>query len=469
MSRENMSSNVYPGYPSYPYPVYPYPAYQLPSNPPLNNYYPQDRNQRNFISESYAQTDPIKISHTPDQEFQFNALYKKPLESYDFKEFREKTLPMIRIGKLKKIQALVRGWFTRKFILPYKRRIKRIALKCSEDLLEEYIEDNLLPEIILEIINTNFAYKDYSLYQPDFRILLQIADTIENQVIQALCEDVVKDITRFIVNDYLRRRVEDQIVSKKFDALTLLVDEYCDMIIEQDLPILVRDLIKYEADEYLLDANMANMLRNQFIPIYCREIINDAGWEIAEENFLNDCLEYVIGQHINDVIVDSAEAEKDRVDLETLENAFSVFIQRSILREAINELVLLNQEYHDEEYLRKNDDKISEKELSQFMMHEKKNKFDDDFFSDTSDQRANVLKKQSTAVNNEAQSKIRSFILEDKPEINSSNEIINNRSINLSQRNSVVKDPYVFNSDITAPKSPRERKRLGDLSRLSNN
>ena len=216
------------------------------------------------------------MSKKSDAQFQFNTLYKKPLESYDFNEFREKTLPMIRIGKLKKIQALVRGWYTRKFILPYKRRIHSICSSLCRDLLEEFIEDNLLPDIILEIINTNFAYKDYSLYAPDYRILIQLADAIENKVIHSLCEEVVKDITRFIVNDYLRKRNEDQIVSKKFDALTMLVDEYSDIIIEKDLEILIKQIIKEEADDYLLDANMVNMMRNQFIPIYCREIIDDA-------------------------------------------------------------------------------------------------------------------------------------------------------------------------------------------------
>ena len=228
-----------------------------------------------------------------------------------------------------------------------------------------------MPEIILEIINTNFAYKDYSLYAPDYRLYLQIADSIENKVILEFCEQVVKEITRFIVNDYLRKRVEEQITSKKFDALTLIVDEYCDIIIDKDLTFIIKNLIKQEADSYLIDSNVANILRNQFIPVYCREIINEAGWDIAEEDFLNDCLEFVISQHIDDVIIDSAEAEKDRVDSETLENAFNAFIQRSILKEAINELIFLNQEYHDEEYLKKNEEQVSENELSDFLFDDK--------------------------------------------------------------------------------------------------
>ena len=398
------------------------------------------------------------MSKKSDAQFQFNTLYKKPLESYDFNEFREKTLPMIRIGKLKKIQALVRGWYTRKFILPYKRRIHSICSSLCRDLLEEFIEDNLLPDIILEIINTNFAYKDYSLYAPDYRILIQLADAIENKVIHSLCEEVVKDITRFIVNDYLRKRNEDQIVSKKFDALTMLVDEYSDIIIEKDLEILIKQIIKEEADDYLLDANMVNMMRNQFIPIYCREIIDDAAWDIAEEDFLNDCLELVMNQHINDVIIDSAEAEKDRVDLETLENAFNDFIQRSILREAINDLILLHQEYHDEEYLNINNDKISENELSEFVLEEKKDNADDDFFSDKSPVISSVNKKNM-------QNTLKASLTQDS-KFQVSDELKNNaKSFSSSKinevypKNSDEKNSYNFNPNFTAPKSPRNKKK----------
>lgn len=39
--------------------------------------------------------------------------------------------------------------------------------RVLEDLIQDFIEDNLLPEIILEVINTHTAYKDYSLYSPD--------------------------------------------------------------------------------------------------------------------------------------------------------------------------------------------------------------------------------------------------------------------------------------------------------------
>jgi hypothetical protein len=46
------------------------------------------------------------------------------------------------------------------------------AAHALDRILEVYIEDNLLPEIILEIINTNNAYKDYTLYSADTRAIV---------------------------------------------------------------------------------------------------------------------------------------------------------------------------------------------------------------------------------------------------------------------------------------------------------
>lgn len=461
------------GYPYPPMPTYPYPPPPpgWPNHPyvPPNAYNLVYSPPKNPLSDIQMQTDPIKISKKPDSQFQFNTLYKKPLESDDFQEFRANTLPMIRINKLKKIQALVRGWYTRKFILPYKRRLHKMGLRVTEELIEEFIEDNLLPDIILEIINTNFAYKDYSLYKPDYRILLQIADGIENIVVNYMCEEAVKEITRFIVGDYLRKRNEELIVNKKFDALSLIIDEYLEIILGKDLPLMVKEIIKEEADDYLFEGNIANLMRNQFIPIYCREIINEAAWEIAEENFLQDCLEFIIAQHINDVIIDSAEAEKDRVDLEMLENAFAAFMQRSILKEAINELLLMNQEYHDEEYLRNNAEKVPVNDLSDFVMDKGNRAGDDDFFSNSSPEAKQKYKinKDSNPKNQESKT---SFLSNDsrsgmnskdfekkiatppKQDIPLSPEY---KSNNLKQSNDLNNEgPY---SGLTAPKSPRNR------------
>lgn len=44
------------------------------------------------------------------------------------------------------------------------------------EVIDDYIEDRILFDIILEIINTNKAYRDYSLYTPEHRMIAMLAD-----------------------------------------------------------------------------------------------------------------------------------------------------------------------------------------------------------------------------------------------------------------------------------------------------
>ena len=443
------NSYNYPGYPypPYPYPPYPYPQFMYPgANPhPLP-----------YKSDSVAQTDPIIKPKKPESRFQFNPL-SNPLTSFEFSEFREKTLPMVRINKLTKIQALVRGWFTRKYILPYKKRIHFFAKRVLDYLIEDYIEDNLLPEIILEIINTNFAYKDYSLYTPDFRLIVQIADGIENKVIHLLCEEVVKEITRFIVQGYLRQRNEELIVSNKWDPISICMDDLIEIVIDKEIKALVPLTIRSEASDYLLEANIENIIRNQFIPIYCREIINEAAWEIAEERFVDENLEVIISQHINDIIIDSAEAEKDRIDLETLEDAFNAFMQRTILKEAINELIFLSKEYHDEEFLKNNVDVVQGDDLSEFVMV-------DDFYGSPELNKKKTTgarepqKKDSEGNFSKHSERIDEKSQESSRNFSSGSEMKNSQEIRIVDGNN--KKTLGASPGFTAPKSPRNKRNV---------
>lgn len=440
----------YAPYPSYPYPVYPYPPYPYPQYPPPG----ASPYSVPFKSDSLVQTDPIIKPKKAESRFQFNPL-SDPLSSLEFSEFRQKTLPMIRINKLIKAQAVVRGWYTRKFILPYKKRVHFFARRISDNIVEDFIEDNLLPEIILEIINTNFAYKDYSLYSANFRLIMQIADGIENKVIHLLCEEVVKEITRFIVQGYLRQKNEELMVNNKWDPFSIVMDNLIEVVIEKEIKSLVPATVKEMANDYLLEANIENIIRNQFVPIYCREVINEAAWEIAQERFLNENLEIIIGQHIDDIIIDSAEAEKDRVDLETLENAFNAFMQRSILKEAINELIFLNKEYHDEEFLRNNFDVVEKEDLSEFVM-------DDDFYSAKPKKntgRTEPLRKVSEKSSPKSSSKF-SEKIEEKSQESSKN--FSNESVLSGKRPTIPgkKETHGASSGFTAPKSPRNKRNV---------
>lgn len=94
-----------------------------------------------------------------------------------------------------------------------------------DNIIDEYIEDNLLPEVILEIINTNNAYKDYGLYSSDYRAVVMIADELQEVVITEIVTTATKEILDFLVGDYLRKRHEAHIIEETNDPILLLRDD----------------------------------------------------------------------------------------------------------------------------------------------------------------------------------------------------------------------------------------------------
>lgn len=92
-------------------------------------------------------------------------------------------------------------------------------------MVDDYIEDYILPEMILEVINTHNLSKDYSLYNPTWRLLVEVSDGLEATLIHDLCTEVVKDVVRNIVNSYVKERVDDKITRGTFDPLVLLTEK----------------------------------------------------------------------------------------------------------------------------------------------------------------------------------------------------------------------------------------------------
>jgi hypothetical protein len=255
----------------------------------------------------------------------------------NFEEFKKEVVPAIKIGKLRKVQALIRGWYTRKFIVPWKRIVHTVGYRVQQSLITEYLTDRIIPEIILEVIDTSQSVKDYGLYSSEWRLMLTIADEIQEKLIQSECEQTVKDINRAIVNEYMRTRVEANFAEGLHDPLMRVVVDYVEIMVERSLEPFVKQSVREVIDDYLADANATRLLRDEYVPVILRELVDEGCWEIAVEDFLFKCFESAIDFHIGDVITDSVEEEKFRLEKEALSNAFDTFITRCILRAALEE------------------------------------------------------------------------------------------------------------------------------------
>ena len=108
-------------------------------------------------------------------------------------EFQAFTLPKLRMKRLVKIQAIMKGYYTRKFRIP-KLRIQRIInLKISDDLINTFIEDKFIPDIVLEVVTSNKYNEDLQLYSEEHRVHLRYISDIFDRTIRKMCQQVVKE------------------------------------------------------------------------------------------------------------------------------------------------------------------------------------------------------------------------------------------------------------------------------------
>jgi hypothetical protein len=82
------------------------------------------------------------------------------------------------------MQALFRGALVRRKRWPEIVKWHIGAIKLTDKLIDNYIEDTFLPDLILEIITKNRVYENLDLYSVENRILYGIRATMIENVIR---------------------------------------------------------------------------------------------------------------------------------------------------------------------------------------------------------------------------------------------------------------------------------------------
>jgi hypothetical protein len=272
-----------------------------------------------------------------------------PAREMTLEEFKKRSLPAIRIGKLKKIQALVRGWYARKYIVPLKRLNHYAAHRVVNRLMDEWVELHFLPEIILEIIQQNQAYRDYTFYSPDGRIIMELADELQNSLVHRMCEEVVRDISRALVGQYVRSKQEKSIFDNMHLPQNQLAAAFVTTVTDKMLQPIVKLALSELAEEYIVDVEWVKMLEFDFLPAAISDIIDLSGWEMGIELTIEDAIDSLSMVYIMDIIVECVEMEKMRIDEEAVETAFQAVLSRCILNSALEEAMRLDDQMRREE------------------------------------------------------------------------------------------------------------------------
>lgn len=352
-----------PGYlPTQPGSFKPQTTAQMPS---LGNYNPEPAGypHQHYSGKPGA---PAYESNSPPKQ-DGRSWRRMPDKDINFEAFKKEAVPAIKIAQLRKVQAMIRGWYTRKFIAPFKRMVHSVGYRVQQSLITEYLTDRLIPEIILEVIDTSQSVKDYGLYSSDWRLMFTIADELQEQLIKTECEAVVKEINRSLVNEYMRTRTEQKFSEGLHDPLVRVMYSYVETLVDRSMEPFVKESVREVIDDYLADANATRLLRDEFVPIILAELVDEGCWEIALEDFLFQAFESAIDFHIGSVITESVEVEKLRLEREALSLAFDTFITRCILRSALEEARRVDDDMRVDSQI-PDHSRVEGKELDEFAM-----------------------------------------------------------------------------------------------------
>lgn len=256
------------GYYQYPVPIpqpipqpvyYEHPAYAVPKYEPVYEAPPQLQ----FIAPSYKAVGTN--SHTKLREAQNDYYAKKRAALHGsafsdrslaeksenlnsrqkqrkgrFEDFMKYTAPRLQYKKIILIQALFKGAYVRKRIYPQIKQFHVASVRVVDSMIDHYIEDVYIPDLLLELLSKNRVYENFDLYSDENKILYEIRASILDKVIRDMVKDIVKDNTERIVNRYLNKRFRDKDADER-DPLCMVSKGIMDGVMKTQAKDIVKE------------------------------------------------------------------------------------------------------------------------------------------------------------------------------------------------------------------------------------
>jgi len=194
----------------------------------------------------------------------------------------------------------------------------------SKDLVENYI-DSKLPELASSVVNSYFQSGTQQLVEA-------IAEEVQKQITETLASTVAKEAVKNISDNYLREKTQEKITTGKLDPFAQLVEKYSDGVADSMVEGVAKAAIQEQVGSYIYEGNTNNFLNNHLLPELCSEVINEAGWEVAIENYAESLIEVIIGDFARQAVFEASEDERDTLNSSALEEAFELFLERQILQ-----------------------------------------------------------------------------------------------------------------------------------------
>ncbi|EAR98142.1 IQ calmodulin-binding motif protein (macronuclear) [Tetrahymena thermophila SB210] len=330
-------------------PNYPF---QYPNFPPFNPQYPFPQQQFNFSGQYFYKNKDKKesgmhLSKQKDENSAFNSSHygkfkqnqgkqshlaslKNKTPSQIVNEFKAYTLPKLRLKRLIKLQALMKGYHVRKYVVPRKKAMINVMRNYVDKLVKNYVEDKIVPDIVLEVLAYNKYNEDVHLYSTEYRTYLEIMDRIVQRVVRNEAQQVVKESTDNIVSGILRQRDNQKPIEEK-DPMVLIARDIIINTIKQDCLEVAKDGVQELTFEYMEDIHIRNLISSKYVTRAVKEVVVDAIQEIAIEDLVDELilkntqqLALPLAQHMYDLVQQEMEGVQ-------LEKAIDNYILRGMI------------------------------------------------------------------------------------------------------------------------------------------
>lgn len=121
-------------------------------------------------------------------------------------------------------------------------------------MIERVLEDQLIPDIIIQILRKNDFYEDVGLYSAENQSLYETRNSIMEKVIREMIRETINSAINTMINNYMRSRMlkndpeEDRepLSGKSFDPLNRAARQIMDDFIRSQLREIIREEVLNE-------------------------------------------------------------------------------------------------------------------------------------------------------------------------------------------------------------------------------
>jgi hypothetical protein len=118
------------------------------------------------------------------------------------------------------------------------------AIKCTDKLVDNYIEDTFIPDLVLEILTKNRVHENLDLYSMENKLLFALRQTIFDAVIKNEVKNVMRTAQSQIIDEYLTKRHLNKYAEER-DPLNMAANSILDGILKTYTTDVVRSCMRY--------------------------------------------------------------------------------------------------------------------------------------------------------------------------------------------------------------------------------